>query len=122
MRRHIPSIVPVELCNAPQLALMLGFSRRDEVWKRLARRLLPGPVRIPGTMPKWRIREVRDWIDAGCPTPCEPPYWVWQPAERVSVKDLLALLHKRAESLRQEISALESRPKGEDVWVTSPRV
>jgi hypothetical protein len=29
--------------------------------------LLPSPVRCGGS-PKWRIEEIKSWVDAGCPT------------------------------------------------------
>jgi predicted DNA-binding transcriptional regulator AlpA len=56
---------PPELIGADGVAAMLGIGERT------ARRLdvegrLPMPVKIGGSV-RWRLSELRDWIDAGCP-------------------------------------------------------
>lgn len=55
------------LVNAGQFAKMLGISPRT-LWRLLSAGQLIEPVRIGGST-RWRIDEVRRWIEGGCQAP-----------------------------------------------------
>jgi prophage regulatory protein len=56
---------PPELVDAAGVAAMLGIG--DRTVRRLdVEGRLPMPVKIGGSV-RWRLSELRDWIDAGCP-------------------------------------------------------
>jgi len=55
------------LINAEQLAQILNISQRT-LWRLLSAKKLIPPVRIGGNT-RWRINEVHQWIDDGCPEP-----------------------------------------------------
>lgn len=53
----VPAIDAARLC---------GVSRAT--WFRLnSAGRIPAPVRI-GSVPRWRVEELRAWLEAGCPT------------------------------------------------------
>ena len=53
------------LIAADRLASMMNLSTRT-IWRLLSAGRLVKPVRIGGAV-RWRLEEVREWIDAGCP-------------------------------------------------------
>lgn len=55
------------LISVETLAEMLDISPRS-VWRRLSSREMIEPIRI-GSSVRWRLRDVEEWVDAGCPTP-----------------------------------------------------
>jgi excisionase family DNA binding protein len=55
-----PLLIPVE-----QVGAILNVSTRT-VWRLLSTKRLPEPVRIGGSV-RWRLDQVRQWIEAGCP-------------------------------------------------------
>jgi prophage regulatory protein len=55
-----------KLINAEELARLLDVSERT-LWRLLSGGKLPQPVRI-GRNTRWRLEEVSDWIQQGCPT------------------------------------------------------
>ena len=55
------------LISVETLAEMLDISPRS-VWRRLSSREMIEPVRI-GSSVRWRLRDVEECVDAGCPTP-----------------------------------------------------
>jgi predicted DNA-binding transcriptional regulator AlpA len=55
----------VLLIDIKGLARMLGRSERA-LWRDLSAGRLPRQVKLGG-MTKWRVAEIRDWVDAGCP-------------------------------------------------------
>jgi excisionase family DNA binding protein len=57
--------VAPQLISAEELSAMLGMSKRT-VWRLLSAGQIPQPVRI-GRSTRWRLDEVRRWIDLGCP-------------------------------------------------------
>ncbi len=52
--------------SAKDVARLLGISRA-QVWKLHAAGKLPVPVRLGTKAPRWRVVELRSWLDAGCP-------------------------------------------------------
>jgi excisionase family DNA binding protein len=54
-----------KLINAEELARLLDVSERT-LWRLLSGGKLPQPVRI-GRNTRWRLEEVSDWIQKGCP-------------------------------------------------------
>jgi predicted DNA-binding transcriptional regulator AlpA len=58
---------PPQLINAEQLAQILSISQRT-LWRLLSAKKLIPPIRIGGNT-RWRLNEVHQWIDAGCPEP-----------------------------------------------------
>lgn len=55
------------LITVKDVAKILGLSTRS-VWRLLRDKKLLRPVRIGGAV-RWRSRELRQWVDAGCPEP-----------------------------------------------------
>jgi prophage regulatory protein len=53
------------LIKAEELARMMGVSERT-LWPLLSAGKVPTPVRI-GRSTRWRLAEVRQWIEGGCP-------------------------------------------------------
>lgn len=54
-----------ELLNVREVAKTLGVCARL-VWKMSASGQAPKPVRL-GRCVRWRVGELREWIEAGCP-------------------------------------------------------
>ena len=54
-----------KLINAEELARMMNISERT-LWRLLSGGRLPQPVRI-GRSTRWRLAEVVEWIERGCP-------------------------------------------------------
>jgi len=55
---------PIVLIKAEEFARMLGISPRT-LWRLLSAGKLIQPIRIGGST-RWRMDEVRRWIDEGC--------------------------------------------------------
>ena len=55
------------LISADELAVLLGMSART-IWRMLSMGKIIEPLRIGGST-RWRLEEVRQWIDEGCPPP-----------------------------------------------------
>jgi excisionase family DNA binding protein len=53
------------LLTAKELAAMLGISKRT-LWRLLSAGKVSKPVRF-GRNTRWRVAEVKEWIDLGCP-------------------------------------------------------
>jgi prophage regulatory protein len=53
------------LLAAEEVAAMLGVSERT-LWRLLSAGKVPKPVRF-GRNTRWRVDEVKEWIDRGCP-------------------------------------------------------
>jgi len=56
------------LINAKELAGILGVSQRT-IWRLISTGKLIQPIRI-GSNVRWRLGEITQWIDEGCPTKC----------------------------------------------------
>ena len=54
-----------ELVPAAAVAVMLSVSART-LWRMHAAGELPAPVKVGGST-RWRLSEVRAWVEAGCP-------------------------------------------------------
>lgn len=67
LRTVQPETVRQLLISVEALAEILGISPRS-VWRRLSCGEMIEPVRI-GNSVRWRLREVEEWVAAGCPTP-----------------------------------------------------
>uniref|UniRef100_A0A7C2P0J8 DNA-binding protein n=1 Tax=Schlesneria paludicola TaxID=360056 RepID=A0A7C2P0J8_9PLAN len=59
----------VELVSIERLAEMLDVSKRT-VQRLMGMGKLPPAIRV-GVQWRWRLSDVLEWIDAGCPTPRE---------------------------------------------------
>jgi len=57
----------VALITASQLAKLLSISERT-VYRLKSCNRLPEPINLGGSV-RWRLDDVRRWIDAGCQTP-----------------------------------------------------
>ncbi|MDE2507821.1 MAG: helix-turn-helix domain-containing protein [Planctomycetota bacterium] len=53
------------LLNADEVAAMLNISERT-LWRLLSAGKVPKPVRF-GRSTRWRLSDVREWIEEGCP-------------------------------------------------------
>lgn len=53
------------LIDAEALARMMDVSERT-LWRWVSRGELPQPLRIGGST-RWRLAEINDWIERGCP-------------------------------------------------------
>ncbi len=67
-RRECFAVEPL-LMNATEMAGMLKVSKAT-LWRLRASGRLPRPVRI-GASVRWRIAEIRTWIEEGCSDPRE---------------------------------------------------
>jgi len=99
-----------ELVGVRDVAVMLGVSRAT------ARRwndegLLPSPLRVGGRI-LWRVRELRDWIDAGGPPRDD---WKWRPSLPAKLEQLIELKRDEAVALAAEIAELEERRRQGDI-------
>jgi predicted DNA-binding transcriptional regulator AlpA len=56
-----------ELISANQLADLLCISERS-LYRLKSTHLLPEPIRLGGNV-RWRLYEIRKWIEQGCPKP-----------------------------------------------------
>lgn len=57
--------VEADLIRVSELASLLNVSVRT-VWRLQSCGNIPQPVRLGGAV-RWRLQEVRDWINQGCP-------------------------------------------------------
>ena len=55
------------LISAEELASLMQVSERT-LWRLLSAGKVPQPVRI-GRNTRWRLAEIRDWIEKDCPQP-----------------------------------------------------
>jgi predicted DNA-binding transcriptional regulator AlpA len=99
--------IPVErreMWRARDLANIMGVS--EGTIKRLrADGLLPQPLELNETRAKfWRAREVRAWINAGCP---HPSRWTWKPAEAETLDQIVKRLSVEVSHLSREKTRLE---------------
>ncbi|WP_350212643.1 helix-turn-helix domain-containing protein [Botrimarina sp.] len=62
---HKPIGDPSRLISAEEVADMLSISTRT-VWRLLSTGQMVQPIRIGGSV-RWRLGEVCQWIDNGCP-------------------------------------------------------
>ena len=53
------------LINAEEVARLMDVSERT-LWRLLSAGKVPPPVRI-GRSTRWRLADVREWIEQGCP-------------------------------------------------------
>lgn len=60
-----PTDLPPQLISADQVAEMLSVSTRT-VWRLQSTGRMVQPIRIGGSV-RWRLDEIRQWIDLGCP-------------------------------------------------------
>jgi excisionase family DNA binding protein len=60
--RESPAVM---LITPEETARLLEISERT-LWRLLSAGRVPKPVRI-GRSTRWRLAEVRDWIERGCP-------------------------------------------------------
>jgi excisionase family DNA binding protein len=63
-----PGLTPT-LINATKLAEILGISQRT-IWRLISKGQMIQPIRI-GTSVRWRLDQVKSWIENGCPAPEE---------------------------------------------------
>tara|TARA_R110002073_G_scaffold149534_14_gene303345 strand:+ start:5673 stop:5921 length:249 start_codon:yes stop_codon:yes gene_type:complete len=61
------TFLPVELVNARELAKLLSVSERT-LYRLKSAGELPAAVVLGGSV-RWRLSEIRQWIDEGCPVP-----------------------------------------------------
>jgi predicted DNA-binding transcriptional regulator AlpA len=54
------------LIDAQEVARRLGLSERT-VWRLTAAGKLPNPISIGDKSKRWRAKEIRSWVAAGCP-------------------------------------------------------
>ena len=53
------------LINAEEVARMMNVSERT-LWRLLSAGKIPPPVRF-GRSTRWRLADIRSWIERGCP-------------------------------------------------------
>ncbi|OAI48430.1 hypothetical protein AYO44_06865 [Planctomycetaceae bacterium SCGC AG-212-F19] len=58
---------PGILIDAATTAKLLGISR-SSFFRLLSMEAVPEPVLIGGKIGRWRLAELLEWIEAGCPT------------------------------------------------------
>jgi excisionase family DNA binding protein len=60
----------IELVNARELAKLLSISERS-LYRLKSTGELPAPVVLGGSV-RWRLKEIHDWINKGCPRSAKP--------------------------------------------------
>lgn len=63
------------LIDTETTAKLLGISRRA-LERMVAGQSILMPIRIAGRMSRWRLAELLEWIEAGCP---HPNHWTYNP-------------------------------------------
>lgn len=112
-RRKPVDMPPVMACDHKGAARALGVTT-ETLRRRVKLRLAPAPLRVPGVGLVWRVHELRDWLNAGCPVPADAPTWVWKPAQVMPLDEYLAGLHRRIREAQAQAQELEEmRAKGE---------
>jgi len=61
---------PLLVC-ADEVARMMGVSERT-LWRLASAGRVPEPVRI-GRNTRWRLAEIKEWIECGCPRAARLP-------------------------------------------------
>lgn len=61
----VPDAERLLLITVDQVANLLQVSERT-VWRMRSGGDIPAPVRVAGNV-RWRLGEIKDWINAGCP-------------------------------------------------------
>jgi len=63
------------LIDTDTTAKLLGIAGRT-LEKLVASQSVPSPIRISGRIVRWRLTELLEWIEAGCP---HPKHWSYSP-------------------------------------------
>ncbi len=63
----------IALINAVQFAKLLSVSERT-LYRLKSSNQLPNPINLGGSV-RWRLDDVRRWIDRGCEPPTESMTW-----------------------------------------------
>lgn len=61
------------LIDADTTSQLMGISQRT-LHRLIAEKAIPEPVRISGRLLRWRLAELLEWIEAGCP---HRKYWTY---------------------------------------------
>lgn len=70
------------LINFDTAAKLLSINRRT-LDRLVSAQEIPPPIRISGRMRRWRVTELLEWIEAGCP---HPKHWSYSPDSAVRAK------------------------------------
>jgi excisionase family DNA binding protein len=70
------------LINFDTAAKLLSINRRT-LDRMVSAQEIPPPIRISGRMRRWRITELLEWIEAGCP---HPKHWSYNPESSLRTK------------------------------------
>lgn len=106
---QLPAGMQPLLLNAEQTANLLKLN--STTLRAFAESgVIPRPVRFGEGhgSPRWRVDELRDWTRAGCP---HADRWKWQAAVPVEIGRLIGILRADADSLAEEVAALEKRKR-----------
>lgn len=87
------------LLSAKDVAAMLGISR-SAVFELKREGFLPSPVRLGGSIVRWRAAELRGWIAAGTPS---AEHWEWEPTKTVSLEVYRTSLVRDLERLQGDL-------------------
>jgi excisionase family DNA binding protein len=68
---HVGTTIPCELITATQFAELLNVSERT-LYRLKSTNSLPEPIHLGGSV-RWRLAEIRRWIEKGCPVPRDLP-------------------------------------------------
>jgi excisionase family DNA binding protein len=104
-----------ELLRDVEVAQLLGVGR-STVLKWRKSRLIPEPVAVGGAT-RWRLAELRAWVEAGCPAQGERREgreWRWQPSIVCSLEVYYRTLRAESSRLAEEAGRVaELIAKGE---------
>lgn len=95
-----------ELCTAGELGTLLNMGRTQFAKFRKSGRLL-NPIESFDA-PRWRVREVLAWVDAGCPDVSD---WKWPRAVTMELERYRALLSQQLVQIQDGISAAAAAEK-----------
>lgn len=94
-----------ELWSERDVTVMLGISR-GSVRLMDDDELMPAAIRVGPARKAWRSREIRDWLDAGCPPRSQ---WQWRPAQAEALERHIEKQRRVITDLNKQIAAAERR-------------
>ena len=66
------------LIDADTTAQLISISQRT-LYRLVDDKAIPQPVRLSGRLIRWRLGELLEWIEAGCP---HTKHWTYNPTQR----------------------------------------
>lgn len=79
---------------------------------------IPGPIDLAGRW-RWRVREIRDWVAAGCPVAIE---WRWEPSVPVRLDQWIRQLQTQIAEEQAKLQDLHRKQANGETFSSVRRV